>query len=99
MTDKYVTVYTAQGRLEAETVRILLESAEIPAIIFQESVGLTFGLTVGRMGAAEVKVPCGEVTKAIELIRAMEAGQLALPEDDYDEEEDDLGDETSTDGD
>ncbi len=81
MKNRVVTVYTAQGKLEAEMVRVLLEAEQIPAMVVQESVGLTFGLTVGPMGEADVKVLEVDYQKALEVIRKMEAGQLVLPDD------------------
>lgn len=69
-------VYIANGMLEAETVRILLESFEIPAFINQESLGTTYGLSVGTLGEVEVIVPMKYITQAKKVIQEMEEGKL-----------------------
>lgn len=81
MKNRVVTVYAAKGMLEAEMVRVLLEAAQVPAMVAQESVGLTFGLTVGPLGEAQVKVLETDYQKALEVIREMEAGNLVLPDE------------------
>jgi hypothetical protein len=90
MDRKRVVVYVGHGTLEAETVRLFLESAGIPAVVIQESAGVTFGLTVGPLGEARVLVSAEDQTRALELLKAMEAGEYILPGDDvdpgYDEE-------------
>jgi hypothetical protein len=73
---EYVPVYTAQGQLAGEMIRLLLESMDIPAIISQESAGITFGLTVGPLGEVKILVPAGKVQEAVEILEAMESGQL-----------------------
>ena len=74
---EFVPVYTAQGQLAGEMIRLLLESVNIPAIISQESAGIAFGLTVGPLGEVIVLVPAGRAEEAREVLRAMENGQLA----------------------
>lgn len=76
---EYVTVYTAYGQLAGEMVRLLLESFKIPAIISQESAGITYGLTVGPLGQVKILVPSGHVKEAAEILSAMEEGRLADP--------------------
>lgn len=73
-------VYVANGRLEAESVKILLESFSIPAFTNQQSAGMTYGLTVGPLGEADVMVPDKYIDQAKEIIRDMEKGLLELPE-------------------
>lgn len=79
-------VYVASGSIEAESVRILLESFGLKAFTNQESAGKTYGLTVGPLGLVEVLVPEDQVEEAKQIIRAMDAGNL---EDTQDESEDD----------
>jgi hypothetical protein len=54
---KWATVTETNGITVAELLVKRLEAAEIPAFAVQESVGKSFGLTVGPMSAAYVKVP------------------------------------------
>ncbi len=69
-------VYVADGMLEAESVRILLESFGITAFVNQESAGTTYGLTVGILGEVDVIVPLAQVEEAKKIIADMEAGKL-----------------------
>lgn len=69
-------VFIANGTLEAESVKILLESFEIPAFINQESLGATYGLSIGVLGEVEVIVPMKFIKKAKKVIKDMEAGKL-----------------------
>ena len=79
-------VYVASGNIEAESVKILLESFGLNAFTNQESAGKTYGLTVGPLGLVEVLVPEDQVEEAKQIIRAMDAGNL---EDTQDETDDD----------
>ncbi len=76
MSAKYVQVYTANGMLEAETIRAFLESMGIEAFVSQESVGMTYGLTVGPLGEARIYVPDDQVDQAISALKEMEKGEL-----------------------
>jgi hypothetical protein len=69
-------VYVAEGRLQAESIKLLLESFGITAFINQESAGTTYGLTVGFLGEVEVIVPLDQVEDAKKIIADMEAGNL-----------------------
>jgi hypothetical protein len=73
-------VYVANGMLEAESVRILLESVEIPAFVNQESAGTVYGLSVGPLGEVEVVVPTQYIEAAKQVIEDMRAGKLELPD-------------------
>lgn len=75
-------VYVANGMLEAESVKILLESFEIPAFVNQESAGTVYGLSVGPLGEVEVVVPTKYIEDAKRIIKAMKAGELELPDSD-----------------
>ncbi len=74
-------VYTTNGQLEAEMVRIFLESKGINAFIYQESVGHTYGLTLGSLGEVNIMVPEEELQKAMELLQEMDRGKFELAED------------------
>lgn len=69
-------VYVADGMLEAESVKILLESFGLTAFLNQESAGTTYGLTVGILGEVDVIVPLTQVEEAKKIIAEMEAGKL-----------------------
>lgn len=73
----YVTVYTAYGQLAGEMIRLLLESFNIPAIMSQESAGITYGLTVGPLGQVKIMVPVSHANEAREILIAMDEGKLA----------------------
>ena len=68
----------ANGMLEAESVRILLESFGIPAFTNQESAGTVYGLTVGPLGEVEVIVPAEYITEAKKIVNEMRAGHLEI---------------------
>ena len=74
-------VFVANGKLEAETVKILLESFGIPAFINQESAGSTYGLTVGPLGEVDVLVPGENLVEAKKIIDEMKAGNLEITDD------------------
>ncbi|HNR01132.1 MAG TPA: DUF2007 domain-containing protein [Anaerolineaceae bacterium] len=75
-------VYVANGMLEAESVRILLESFGIPAYTNQESAGTVYGLTVGPLGEVEVIVPPEFIPDAKKIIAEMKAGNLEIKDND-----------------
>ncbi len=74
-------VYVANGMLEAESVKILLESFGIPAFVNQESAGTTYGLTVGPLGEVDVFVADENVSEAKKIIVAMKNGKLEVKDD------------------
>lgn len=83
-------VYVASGMLEAESIKILLESFEIPAYVNQESAGLTYGLTVGPLGEVDVLVPEQYLSQAKNVIEEMQKGLLEHPDttDDFSPDQD-----------
>ncbi len=74
-------VYVANGKLEAESVKILLESFGIPAFVNQESAGATYGLTVGPLGEVDVFVEDANIEEAKKIIVAMKEGKLEVKDD------------------
>jgi len=84
----YVTVYVANGQLDADMVRGFLESFGIPAMISQESIGRVYGLTSGPLGEVNVLVPEERTDEALELLASMERGDLV---DDQGEEDSSTG--------
>jgi hypothetical protein len=69
-------VYIAAGNIEAESVRILLESFGLKAYVNQESVGKTYGLTLGSLGDVEVLVPTDQAEEARKIIQDMNSGKF-----------------------
>ena len=77
-TPRNEVVFVANGMLEAESVKILLESFGITAYTNQESAGSVYGLTVGPLGEVEVIVPPEQVDDARKIIAEMKAGNLEV---------------------
>ncbi len=71
-----VTVYQAEGQLEAEMIKSFLEAQGIDVVINQESIGRTYGLSVGTLGMVEVLVPQSQAEDAEQLLKAMENGEF-----------------------
>jgi hypothetical protein len=69
-------VFIANGMLEAETVKILLESFGIKAYTNQESAGIAYGLSVGPLGEVDVLVPMENLADAKKIIEDMRSGKL-----------------------
>ena len=78
----YECIYTAQGKLEAESIKAFLESFEIPSEIYQESAGTVYGLTVGLLGAADVMVPSQLAEQARVLLEKLDRGDFETVEHD-----------------
>lgn len=71
-----VNVYEAAGQLEAEMIKSFLAAQGINAIINQESVGRTYGLSAGVLGMVEILVPDSQAEDARNLLTAMENGEF-----------------------
>lgn len=90
---EYVEVYTTNGQLEADMIRLMLEANGLHVITRQESAGAVYGLTVGPLGEVKILVPENEAAEAINLLEAMEEGKLdkdipgEVPSGNVDEEE------------
>ena len=78
MANKYAQVYSANGSLNAEMIRIYLESGGLSPLVYQESAGLTYGLTVGPLAQAKIYVPEDQVQAAKQMLDAMENGEVKL---------------------
>lgn len=52
-----VSVYTAQGMLQAQVIKSKLDTVGIPCLLEYESYGQVLGLTVDGLGAVHVMVP------------------------------------------
>jgi hypothetical protein len=86
--NNYVTVYIANGQLDAEMVQRFLEAAGIPAMISQESIGRVFGMTSGPLGEVNVLVPEEKTDEALELLASMERGDFINNRGDEDSSKD-----------
>lgn len=85
-----IVVYSAQGRLDGEMIRIFLESQGITARLSQESAGLVHGFTVGPLGLVDILVPANQASQAVDLIERMLQGEFELPAGDPEEDIDDF---------
>jgi hypothetical protein len=85
--DEYKPVYLSTSPLEAESIRILLESFGIHAELSQESAGSAIGLTVGPLGETLVLVKETDEQAAREILKSMDEGKLedgdAKPDSSY----------------
>ena len=89
---KFSGIYNANGHLEAESLRLFLNSLGFPVRIYQESAGVVYGLTVGPLGLAEVMVPEEDEEQAKEILLAMDEGLFIQDDDEVLPEMDDLED-------
>lgn len=80
MVSKMVLLTRAAGMLDAESLRLLLESFNIPAELVQESAGRTYGLTAGPLGEVEVLVPAELFADAQSILDALNRGELENPD-------------------
>lgn len=75
--DSYVTVYSAHGRLDAETIKAFLEAQGIPVYIDQDTLGLIYSFTVGDLGSVGIQVRPEDAEKAKALLAEMDEGGFA----------------------
>jgi hypothetical protein len=76
---EYVEVYSANGQLDADMIRLMFEAAGLHVLTRGESAGAVYGLTVGPLGEVRVLVLESEVQAANDLLTAMENGTLENP--------------------
>ncbi len=74
----FSVVYTAHGKLDAEMIKIFLESSGIPALLVQESAGIALGLTVASLGTVVIMVPMDREAEARKLLDALDHGDFEL---------------------
>ena len=67
-----ITVYTANGQLEAQIIKGHLESEGIPALLCYESAGIVYGLTINGLGQVEIQVPSPLAKDARKILEAGE---------------------------
>jgi hypothetical protein len=79
--DHLIEVYRAMNQFEAESIRLLLDSFQIPVELIGESAGKAIGLGVGPLGEVSVYVLKDRAKEATDLINRMETGEFELPSD------------------
>jgi hypothetical protein len=77
-------IWKANGYMDAQLIKNYLESFGIAVYNFEESVGLSYGLTAGPLGEVELYVPISQAEEAEKYMRqyAEASGQ---DEPDFDE--------------
>jgi hypothetical protein len=81
-TPREVLVYKCQGELELQLARDLLNRHGIPNRYQGEALRLTHGFTADGLALVRIYVPAEHSQRAIELLAALEGGELALEEGD-----------------
>lgn len=81
MDKKLVRLSTVPGLLNADLIKIFLESKGIECLVSQESAGKTLGLTVDGLGSARIYVREDQEKEAEELMAALERGEYELPDE------------------
>jgi len=79
--DDYKPVYLTTSPMEAESIRILLESFGINAQISQESAGTALGLTIGPLGETLILVKQADEQAAKEILKSMDDGKLEVQDE------------------
>jgi hypothetical protein len=80
----WVVLVKVAGELQAELLRGLLESQDIPVRLLQEGAARAVGLTVGPLGEVEIMVPNRNLSQARSVLARYYRGDF--------EEEDLIGD-------
>jgi hypothetical protein len=84
--EDFVLVYTAEGKLAAEIVRLTLESFSIKVVMAQESLGGTYGFTAGPLGETDIYVHKSQLSEAKEILTAVENGTIEILSDNDEED-------------
>ena len=74
--DKYQLVWKASGQLDAEMIRVFLESYDIEVLMFEESAGKIYGFTNSPLGEVEIYVKNKQKEDALKVLDAYEKGEL-----------------------
>jgi hypothetical protein len=69
-------VWIAHGMLDAEMIRALLESYEIPSQLFQESAGVVYGMNFGPLGEVKIYVSKLQASQAKKILDDYYEGKL-----------------------
>ena len=76
MSEEIVVVETTSGMMEAEILRGLLESMNIPVCLSHESAGTVYALGVGRLGRVDLIVPADQADEARRILADYHAGRF-----------------------
>ncbi len=74
--EEWVLVYTAQGQLQAEIIRGLLEAQEITVWVNSPGAAHAYAVTVGTLGMVELLVPSNSVDKARQVLESYYRGDF-----------------------
>ena len=83
--EQLVTVYVAQGEIDETQVRAFLGAHGIPSIARGEALRKTHGFVLDGLGEVQIMVAAEHAETAIELLAAVERGDLGLPDEPPDE--------------
>jgi hypothetical protein len=75
-------VFSAQGELELQLVRDLLDRHGVPSRYQGEALRLTHGFTADGLARVRIFVPLEHAARARDLLAALHEGDLALTEED-----------------
>jgi hypothetical protein len=70
----WVTVFEAANIDEANIVKGMLESADIPVFLEREAIGAVYKLSVGPLSEVAVKVPGDQAARASQLLQSSACG-------------------------
>jgi len=74
--EEWVLVETAQGQLQAEIIRGLLEAQGITVWVNSPGAAHAYAVTVGTLGMVELLVPSNSVDKARQVLEAYYRGDF-----------------------
>ena len=86
MKDDPNCVYKTNGEPEAQQIKSFLAAHDIPCEFRGEALRVTHALTLDGLGVVQVIVPPELVEKAKELLALADAGELALPDNEEENE-------------
>lgn len=86
MKDDPNCVYKTNGEPEAQQIKSLLAAHDIPCEFRGEALRVTHALTLDGLGVVQIIVPPELVEQAKELLALADAGELALPDNEEEDE-------------
>jgi hypothetical protein len=73
MNEKYISVYSAHGPIEAESIRSFLESFGLDAVLSRDA-GMTFSFAIGALDVTDILVPDIQAEQAKSALEGMQSG-------------------------